>query len=63
MTGSAAQNQRATLLDIEELNKNFGGVQAIRDLNLSVKEGEIFGVIGPQWFRKNHIIQRDQRCD
>lgn len=34
------------LLRAENLNLNFGGVRAIRDLNFSIKENEIVGVIG-----------------
>ncbi len=56
MTAPAAQGQAATLLDIEELNKSFGGVQAIRDLHLSVDEGEILGVIGPNGSGKTTLF-------
>lgn len=56
MTAPAAQVQDTTLLEIEELNKNFGGVQAIRDLHLSVKEGEILGVIGPNGSGKTTLF-------
>ena len=34
-------------LQIEGLCKSFGGLRAIRDLDLSVDEGEIVGIIGP----------------
>jgi len=35
------------VLQIEGLNKSFGGLRAIHDLNLAVGEGEIVGIIGP----------------
>lgn len=35
------------VLQIEGLNKSFGGLRAIHDLNLVVGEGEIVGIIGP----------------
>ena len=35
------------LLDVRGLNKNFDGVQAIRDLDFGLEEGEIRGLIGP----------------
>ena len=35
------------MLEITNLNKSFGGLQAITDLNLKVNEGEIISVIGP----------------
>jgi len=36
-----------TLLRTEGLTRHFGGVAAVDDLALSVDEGEIFGLIGP----------------
>ncbi len=35
------------MLEIEGLNKNFGGVQAVRDCSFSIEEGTITGLIGP----------------
>ena len=35
------------LLRTEGLTRHFGGVAAVEDLALSVEEGEIFGLIGP----------------
>lgn len=35
------------LLETRKLNKAFGGVQAIQDLDFSIEEGEIVSVIGP----------------
>lgn len=35
------------MLSIKNLNKNYGRFQAVRDLNLEVPQGEIFGFVGP----------------
>ncbi len=35
------------LLDVGGLNKNFDGVQAIKDLDFQLEDGEIRGLIGP----------------
>jgi branched-chain amino acid transport system ATP-binding protein len=35
------------LLEIEKLQKRFGGLYAVKEVDLSVEEGEILGVIGP----------------
>lgn len=35
------------ILEVEKLSKSFGGVQAIYDFDVSVKVGEILGLIGP----------------
>ncbi len=37
----------APLLEVENLGKRFGGVQAVLGLSFSVRPGEILGVIGP----------------
>jgi branched-chain amino acid transport system ATP-binding protein len=36
-----------SMLEIEALSKSFAGLMAIRELSLSVHEGEILGLIGP----------------
>ncbi len=35
------------LLTLHDLTKNFGGLSAVADLTMEVKEGEILGLIGP----------------
>ena len=35
------------LLETEAISKSFGGIHAIRDLDISIHAGEIVGIIGP----------------
>ena len=35
------------ILRVTNLSKNFGGIQAINNVNLSIDKGEIVGLIGP----------------
>jgi branched-chain amino acid transport system ATP-binding protein len=35
------------LLEIVGLNKNFGGLRAVKDLNITIQKGELAGLIGP----------------
>ncbi len=44
------------MLEITNLNKSFGGLKAINNLNLSVKEGEIVSVIGPNGAGKTTLF-------
>ena len=53
-----AQSSRAvpTLLDIEHLSMNFGGVTAVNDVSFSARVGEITGIIGPNGAGKTTIF-------
>ena len=44
------------LLDIQNLNKNFGGVKAVDNVNLAVNKGEIHALIGPNGAGKTTLI-------
>ena len=35
------------IIEVHSVSKSFGGVQANQDISLSVKEGIITGLIGP----------------
>jgi len=47
----------AFAIDIEGLNKSFGGKHVVKDLALQVKRGEIFGFIGPNGSGKTTTIR------
>jgi len=44
------------LLQIDGLNKRFGGLQAVRDLSVAVEEREIVGLIGPNGAGKSTVF-------
>lgn len=46
----------APLLEVTGLHKNFGGVQAIRDLNFKLAQGELLGIIGPNGSGKTTAV-------
>lgn len=40
-------DSRRTLLELDHVSKSFGGIQAVRELSLSLAEEEILGLVGP----------------
>jgi len=44
------------ILQAISVSKSFGGVQALTQVNFSVKEGDIFGIIGPNGSGKTTLI-------
>lgn len=40
-------SQSEFLLSVQGVNKRFGGLQALSDVGLQIKPGEIYGLIGP----------------
>ena len=37
----------SALLELKEVNKSFGGVQAVKDMSFVINQGELAGLIGP----------------
>ncbi|MFP4416074.1 MAG: ABC transporter ATP-binding protein [Chitinivibrionales bacterium] len=42
-----SSTENGTMLDVQQLNKRFGAVHAVKDLSFQIKKGEVFGFLGP----------------
>lgn len=49
------------MLKIDNVTMKFGGVIAANKFNANIKKGQIVGLIGPQWSRKDYYIQCSYR--
>ncbi|HCI29984.1 MAG TPA: ABC transporter ATP-binding protein [Fervidobacterium sp.] len=49
-------NVRQTVLKLEHVTKKFGGLVAVSDFNVDLKEGELLGLIGPNGAGKTTIF-------
>lgn len=45
-----------SLLEVTNISKRFGGVQAVKELSFSLDEGEILGIIGPNGAGKTSMF-------
>jgi ABC-2 type transport system ATP-binding protein len=45
------------MIELVDLSKNYGAFQALKDINLRVREGEIFGFLGPNGAGKTTTIK------
>ena len=46
-----------TAVEVKDLVKNFGDFQAVKGASFSVDEGEVFGLIGPNWAGKTTTMR------
>lgn len=44
------------VLQIDSVNKTFGGLQALNDVNLTIEEGKVHAVIGPNGAGKSTLL-------
>jgi ABC-2 type transport system ATP-binding protein len=46
-----------SIIEVENLHKNYGDVQAVRGVSFSVEAGEVFGLLGPNGAGKTSTVE------
>jgi ABC-type uncharacterized transport system ATPase subunit len=46
-----------SILEIKNVGKRFGGLQALDKVNLNVSEKSVHAIIGPKWGWKIHLAE------
>ena len=54
---TAVQNEQPAAIEVGRLWKKYGKIEAVRGIDLAVKRGEIFGLIGPDGAGKTTTFQ------
>ncbi len=52
-----------TTLQALHLEKQYRGRKVVKNVSLRIDEGEIVGLLGPEWRRENHQFLHDGRLD
>jgi ABC-2 type transport system ATP-binding protein len=52
-----ARRNPVSIIEVESLQKRYGDTIAVKDVSLSVEEGEIFGIIGPNGAGKTTTVE------
>ena len=63
MDSSGAYDPSMALVEISGVNKHFGDFQALKDINMSIEEGEVIVVIGPSGSGKSTLCRTINRLE
>lgn len=55
-TPNAPYDDPAPLLSVQAMSKAFGGLQAINNVSMDIRRGEVFGLIGPNGSGKTTLL-------
>ena len=47
----------ASVIEVQNLKKNYNGFEAVRGISFAVEKGEIFGILGPNGAGKTTTLE------
>ena len=58
MSGAARETARAhKLVEVRDVKKNFGSVQALKGVSLSIRDGEVCAIVGDNGAGKSTLVK------
>ena len=57
------ENQEAFMLETQHVSKHYGKLEVLKDINLQIEQGDIFGIIGLSGAGKSTLIRCINRLD
>ncbi len=61
--GAAGAGERRPLVVLEHVDKHFGGLHVLKDINLTVGEGEVVVIVGPSGSGKSTLCRTINRLE
>ncbi|MFA0724669.1 ATP-binding cassette domain-containing protein, partial [Vibrio sp. 10N.222.49.E5] len=49
--------ERETIISVENLSKQFDGIEVLRDINLTIKKGDVVSILGSSGSGKSTLLR------
>ena len=63
MSGQAGRDGAVPVIELKHVDKHYGELHVLKDINLSVKKGEVVVIIGPSGSGKSTLCRTINRLE